>query len=165
MVRVALLSLLLVVLLLLLVPVHGASSNRRRSKKPTTEKDVKKTSKKQPTLPTKRVPTSSIDRDVNDPFENFAKYLVQSSTGKDKNPELNKYDLDRIRRAVKKLAKSQDTLKTVDGAAHQFRSTFSGSSTSLTARFDKFMSGGQKKMKEAGNFPYQDNFTLHPTLL
>ena len=139
----------LFLLLALLVSVHGASNNRRRSKKATTEKVIKKAP---PTLPSKRVSTSSssIDRDVDDPFENFAKYLVQSSSGKDKNPELNKYDSDRIRRAVKKLAKSQDTLKTVDGAAHQFRSTFSGSSTSLTARFDKFMGGSQKKMKEAG---------------
>ena len=158
--RVFVLLLLLLLLSVLVISVHGASSNRRRSKKATTEK------KKSPALPTKKISTSSsIDRDVNDPFENFAKYLMLSSSGKDKNLELNKYDSDRIRRAVKKLAKSQDTLKTVDGAAHQLRSTFSGSSTSLTARFDKFMSGSQKKMKEAGIIPQrqpQTNPTLPP---
>ena len=106
--------------------------------------------------PIKKVPTTPVPvpdangRSVDDPFENFAKYLVQSSAGKDRCAELDEYDADRVRRAVKKLAKSQDTLKTMDGAAHHVRSTFSGSSTSLTARFDKFMGGSQKKMKEAG---------------
>jgi hypothetical protein len=57
-----------------------------------------------------------------DPFEQFAQFLIRSSK---KGDELGKYSSDEIRRTVKKLAAGQEALKSMDGAAHQLRSTFS----------------------------------------
>jgi hypothetical protein len=56
-----------------------------------------------------------------DPFEQFAQFMIQSSK---KGGDLDQYNLDEIRRAVKKLAGGQEALKTMDGAAHQLKSTF-----------------------------------------
>ena len=62
-----------------------------------------------------------IDRD-DDPFEQFAQFLIRSSK---KSGELGSYSSDEVRRTVKKLAAGQEALKSMDGAAHQLRSTFS----------------------------------------
>ena len=62
----------------------------------------------------------TVDRD-DDPFEQFAQYLIRSSK---KSGDLDSYSSDEVRRTVKKLAAGQEALKSMDGAAHQLRSTF-----------------------------------------
>ena len=57
-----------------------------------------------------------------DPFEQFAQFIIRSSK---KGSDLDSYSSDEVRRSVKKLAAGQEALKSMDGAAHQLRSTFS----------------------------------------
>lgn len=57
-----------------------------------------------------------------DVFDQFAQFLIKSSKNSD---EFEKYSSDEVRRTVKKLAAGQETLKNMDGAAHQLRSSFS----------------------------------------
>jgi hypothetical protein len=57
-----------------------------------------------------------------DVFDQFAQFLIKSSKDSD---EFEKYSSDEVRRTVKKLAAGQETLKNMDGAAHQLRSSFS----------------------------------------
>ena len=59
---------------------------------------------------------------VNDPFEQFASFLIQSSN---RDGAFDKYSNDEVRRSVKKLSAGQEALKTMDGAAHRLRSSFS----------------------------------------
>jgi hypothetical protein len=59
--------------------------------------------------------------DVNDPFEDFAKYLLDSEKG----DGYEDYELKEIKRAIKKLASGQSAIKTMDGAAHKFSTAFS----------------------------------------
>ena len=59
--------------------------------------------------------------DANDPFEDFAKYLLDSEKG----DGYEDYELKEVKRAVKKLASGQSAIKTMDGAAHKFRAAFS----------------------------------------
>lgn len=59
---------------------------------------------------------------VNDPFEKFASFLIQSS---ESDGAFDKYSNDEVRRSVKKLSAGQEALKTMDGAAHRLRSSFS----------------------------------------
>ena len=59
---------------------------------------------------------------VDDPFEQFASFLIQSS---ESDGAFDKYSSDEVRRSVKKLSAGQEALKTMDGAAHRLRSTFS----------------------------------------
>ena len=63
----------------------------------------------------------SNERD-DDPFEQFAQFIIRSAK---KGGEIEKYSSDEVRRSVKKLAAGQEALKSMDGAAHQLRSTFS----------------------------------------
>lgn len=63
----------------------------------------------------------SNERD-DDPFEQFAQFIIRSAK---KGGEIDKYSSDEVRRSVKKLAAGQEALKSMDGAAHQLRSTFS----------------------------------------
>lgn len=57
-----------------------------------------------------------------DVFDQFAQFLIKSSR---KSDEFEKYSSDEVRRTVKKLAAGQETLKNMDGAAHQLKSSFS----------------------------------------
>ena len=57
-----------------------------------------------------------------DVFDQFAQFLIKSSKS---SGEFEKYSSDEVRRTVKKLAAGQETLKNMDGAAHQLRSSFS----------------------------------------
>ena len=59
---------------------------------------------------------------VDDPFEQFASFLIESSKNDD---AFDKYSSDEVRRTVKKLSAGQEALKTMDGAAHRLRSSFS----------------------------------------
>ena len=74
-----------------------------------------------------------------DPFEQMAQFLIQcSKKGKGKGKgkakgELDGYSDDEVRRSVKKLAAGQETLKSMDGAAHQLKSTFSDRFSCLTS--------------------------------
>ena len=123
----------------------------------------------------------------NDPFEQFASFLIQSSKS---DGAFDKYSNDEVRRSVKKLSAGQEALKTMDGAAHRLRSSFSDrwrdlhfessvriyqyfsslrvvlvqispntssldslpscclrSTSSLSVRYNKFMTGERKKLK------------------
>ena len=79
------------------------------------------------------------DRDV---FDLVAHYF--SKSGK----RFRDYDKVEIRRSIAKLAASQATLKTMDGATHQFVNAFKEAST-LRARHAKFVSAESPKKKEA----------------
>jgi len=80
------------------------------------------------------------DRDV---FDLVAQYFSKSG-GKG----FRDYDEVEIRRSIAKLAASQATLKTMDGATHQFVNAFKEAST-LRARHAKFVGAESPKKKEA----------------
>ena len=82
----------------------------------------------------------SNERD-DDPFDQFAQFIIRSAK---KGGEIDKYSSDEVRRSVKKLAAGQETLKSMDGAAHQLRSTFSDRLVSFETEdllFEDFTSG------------------------
>jgi hypothetical protein len=68
-----------------------------------------------------KLPRKVDSNKVKDPFEELARFLVKIGKGS----EYEKYSLDEVRRAIKKLAYGQSALKTMDGAAHNFRAAFS----------------------------------------
>ena len=80
------------------------------------------------------------DRDV---FGDVAEFL-HSSSGK----AFKKFKYAEVRRAVAKLAASQSTLKTMDGATHHFVNAFKEAST-LAARHARFLGTEKPKRKEA----------------
>lgn len=120
-----------VALLLLVVLLHvdcGSSASNRRK---TVRRDA--------------VESLKVKTDEVDPFDEIAQYLIRSSS---KSSPIRSYKLPEIRRALQKLAASQSTLKTMDGATHQFRNAFKDSS-SLSARCDSFLSSTKRSKKEA----------------
>lgn len=86
----------------------------------------------------------STENDDN-PLLVIAQFLLKF----EKSSEVSKFSISEVYNALKHLASSQSALKSMDGATHAFRNTLSDSS-SLGARFSKFINGKKKNLKEAG---------------
>eukprot|EP01041_Mallomonas_annulata_P005093 gene5093-10190_t len=79
-----------------------------------------------------------------DPFGEIASHLVRTAS-----KEFKGFSEKDIKNSISKLALGQSTLKSMDGVSHHFSNTFKDTS-SLTARYQKFIDGDHRSAKEAG---------------